>query len=225
MRKDFIVERQGRQFVLYAGLLDLAHQQGLKSIRTELIQVPSEANHRVAICTATVILEKDGVERLFTGIGDASPNNVAPAMQACLLRMSETRAKARALRDAVNVGVVALEELGEEDAQDGAPERGYSLSPAQRNRSERTPVASPPLRIAAGGDTPPARKEEAAPPRITETQADAIRSLCRRHGSEPDTLARDLFQADSLMELSRAQASELIGKLNQHSNGRAATLA
>ena len=105
MKKEFIVERQGKSFVLYAGLLDLAHQQGLKSIRTEILQVPNENNSRTAICMATVTLDKEGAEKVFTGIGDAAPNNVAPAMLNCLIRMSETRAKARALRDAVNVGV------------------------------------------------------------------------------------------------------------------------
>ncbi len=137
MKKEFMVERQGRAFCLYAGLLDLAHQNGLKSIHTELVQIPSEANNRIAISTATVTLEKDGVERTFTGIGDAAPNNVAPAMQTALIRMAETRAKARALRDAVNIGVTAFEELGDDDAQDGAPERGYSMSPTRSARPER----------------------------------------------------------------------------------------
>lgn len=109
MRKDFIVERQGKSFCLYAGLLDLAHENGLVSIRTELIQAPTEANNRVAIVFTTVTME-DG--KFFTGIGDAAPNNVAPAMQTCLLRMAETRSKSRALRDAVNIGVAAAEELG-----------------------------------------------------------------------------------------------------------------
>lgn len=133
MKNEFIVERQGKKFVLYAGLLDLAHGQGLKSIKTELVQVPHENNNRVAIVAATVIMEKDGVEKTFTGIGDAAPNNVAPAMQTCLLRMAETRAKARALRDAVNVGVSSLEEMSDDDAQDGAPERGYAQNKSRRN--------------------------------------------------------------------------------------------
>src|ERR1051326_4619451 len=111
MKKEFIVERQGRNFVLYAGLLDLAHQHGLKSITTHLVQIPNEANKNVAIVTAVIVMEKDGVERVFTGIGDASPANVAPAMQTCLIRMAETRSKARGLRDAVNIGVAAFEEL------------------------------------------------------------------------------------------------------------------
>ena len=132
MRKEFLVERQGRTFCLYAGLLDLATQQGLKSITTEMIQAPTEANNRVAICTATVILERDGIERTFTGLGDAAPNNVAPAMQTCLLRMAETRAKARAMRDAVNIGMAALEEMGDDDEQ----------RPAQAARSTQSAAAA-----------------------------------------------------------------------------------
>ncbi len=111
MKKEFVVERQGRHFVLYAGLLDEAHNQGLKSISTSLIQCPSESNGNVAICQAVVETEKGR----FSGIGDASPANVPYAMANCTIRMAETRAKARALRDAVNVGVTALEELAEED--------------------------------------------------------------------------------------------------------------
>lgn len=130
MRKEFLVERQGKQFVLYAGLLALAHEQGLSSITTDLVQIPSEANNRVAICTARVTLDKDGVARRFHGIGDAAPNNVAPGMVNCLIRLAETRAKARALRDAVNVGTVALEEMNEEDVPE--PRRTRTTATANK---------------------------------------------------------------------------------------------
>lgn len=146
MRKEFLVERQGKQFVLYAGLLALGHEQGLMSIRTHLIQIPSETNNRVAICSATVVLEKDGVAREFHGIGDAAPNNVAPAMANCTIRLAETRAKARALRDAVNVGLASLEELGDEDVYEGAPERGYVVGSTRGVRSQ-------PARTSSGGGT------------------------------------------------------------------------
>jgi hypothetical protein len=234
LKKEFMVERQGKTFVLYAGLLAMAHEQGLKSIRTELIQVPSEANNRVAICTATVILEKDGVERLFTGIGDAAPNNVAPAMQTCLMRMAETRSKARALRDAVNVGVTAFEELSDEDVHDPAPERGYRLNEGRNRPPER---ASSAARVGRNGaaqvlpetilspvaePTPiPAEMRNPGANLITEAQTEAVRNLCRRRGLEADALSAEKFGADNLAALTQAQAGELIKSLSAPGNGRA----
>ncbi len=231
MKKEFLIERQGRAFVLYAGLLDLAHQNGLKSIRTELVQVPNENNNRVAISIATVILEKEGIERSFTGIGDAAPNNVAPAMQTCLIRMAETRAKARALRDAVNVGVTAFEELGEEDATDGAPERGYTV-PMRPARPDREATS---LRIANSSAAPRPAASRPAPvtpdPKVhpnalrSEAQADAIRSLCRRGDKDADAVVKERFNVAGLDALTQAQASEMIRALNERTSARTAAVS
>jgi predicted amidohydrolase YtcJ len=111
VREEYMIERQGKRFVLYAGLLEEAHSRGLRSIETELLQVPGGENGEVAIVRAVVRTE-DGK---FTGIGDASPENVNRTIAPHVIRMAETRAKARALRDAINVGVTAFEELGGED--------------------------------------------------------------------------------------------------------------
>lgn len=110
--KQFIVERQGKAFVLYAGILDLATKSGLTSLMTRIVQLPSPENGNTAVVEATAVLESEGITRTFTEIGDASPANVAPAMKSAIIRMAATRAKARAMRDAVNVGVTAFEELG-----------------------------------------------------------------------------------------------------------------
>src|SRR5215218_3639688 len=90
----------GKEHEVYPSLLDRAHSQGLTRIHTELIQIPTEENGNVAICKATVEMES-GTK--FDGIGDASPENVSRNIQPHTIRMSETRAKARALRDAVNI--------------------------------------------------------------------------------------------------------------------------
>jgi hypothetical protein len=109
MKREFVINRHGKDYVLYAGLLDEAHQQGLRSIKTQLVQAPTPQNGQVAICLAEVATEKGE----FTGLGDASPENVSRAMLNALIRLAETRAKARALRDAINVSMVAVEELAE----------------------------------------------------------------------------------------------------------------
>jgi predicted amidohydrolase YtcJ len=116
VREEYMIERQGKRFVLYAGLLEEAHSRGLRSIETELLQIPRSENGEVAIVRATVRTE-DGK---FTGIGDAAPGNVNRTIAPHVIRMAETRAKARALRDAINVGVTAFEELGGEDSAEVA---------------------------------------------------------------------------------------------------------
>src|SRR3954451_2396871 len=98
-----MIEVEGRRFVLYAGLLEEAHARGLRSIETELLQTPNSENGEVAIARAVVRTE----EGKFSGIGDASPENVGRNIVPHVIRMAETRAKARALRDAINVGVAA----------------------------------------------------------------------------------------------------------------------
>jgi predicted amidohydrolase YtcJ len=130
VREEYMIERQGKRFVLYAGLLEEAHSRGLRSIETELLQVPDHENGEVAIVRAVVRTE-DGK---FTGIGDASPENVNRTIAPHVIRMAETRAKARALRDAINVGVTAFEELGGEDGAEVVESDGETAR-AQREES------------------------------------------------------------------------------------------
>jgi hypothetical protein len=108
----FIKSIKGKEFVLYSGLLDLAHQIGIQSIRVKTIQYPTKENGLEAICEAHVE-SKNGEN--FIEIADANPNNVAPLVKAHILRMAATRAKARALRDFTNIGITCLEELGNID--------------------------------------------------------------------------------------------------------------
>jgi hypothetical protein len=52
--------------------------------------------------------------RIFTEIGDASPDNVAKQLRPHFVRMAATRAAARALRRALNIAACSVEELNEE---------------------------------------------------------------------------------------------------------------
>jgi hypothetical protein len=144
MREQFMITRQGKQYVLFAGLLDEAHAQGLVAIDTDLVQVPDDSNGQVAVTKATVTIEKpdrstgEVQQATYSGIGDASPQNVGRNIVPHLIRMSETRAKARALRDAVNVGASSLEELHDSDnSGNSGSSAGSSASSGTSSSSER----------------------------------------------------------------------------------------
>lgn len=144
--RRFLAKRDGKDVVLYAGLLDLLHQLsgGYFDIATTLAQIPNEANGQTAICTARVVIfdpdNPDVARRVGSGIGDAAPGNVTRLMAPHLIRMAETRAKARALRDVVNVGMVSLEELGGED-----PVQAPVVAQHVRSASFGGPVGSRPV--------------------------------------------------------------------------------
>ena len=102
--REFLYERQGHTAILFGGLLHMAHQQGLLSL--------SEAVTHVA--DSYVLAEAraefhDG--RVFRGIGDSTPDNVGKLVKLHWRRMAGTRAKARALRDALNIPYVCSVEL------------------------------------------------------------------------------------------------------------------
>lgn len=107
---NFIKQIDDKDFVIYAGLLDVAHQKNLCMVDVELIQFPSDENKQTAICKAKVETT-DG--RKFSDIGDANPQNCNSKVARHLIRMASTRAKARAFRDMDNIGMTALEELGD----------------------------------------------------------------------------------------------------------------
>jgi len=124
----FIKTIEGRDFVLYSGLLDLAHQKGLLKIEVDALQYPTKENGNFAICKATAT-SKFG--NIYVDIGDANPFNCNAKVAKHLLRMASTRAKARALRDFDNIGMTCLEELGDLDEVIGeeASEQGKFKKP------------------------------------------------------------------------------------------------
>jgi hypothetical protein len=123
-----------KEFVSYAGLLALAHSLGLDHIHATIIQVPTDANGSVAIVRAVV----QGKRGTFSGLGDASPANVNRRVANHLLRLAETRAKARALRDYTNIGLVALEELsGDDDVEAMGTSPSRRAPTSERHESPR----------------------------------------------------------------------------------------
>ena len=112
LEERFIMTLKGKDFVVYAGLLDLAHQKGLQSVMVDGLQYPTKDNGFEAICKATV---ESKTGEVFVELGDSNPKNTNKMVVNHILRMAATRAKARALRDFTNIGMTCLEELGDLD--------------------------------------------------------------------------------------------------------------
>lgn len=110
--KEFIIQLKGRDYPLWAGVLDAATRAGLKSLRTTIVQIPTSENKGLAIVTARAEFE-DG--RVFEDVGDCSPQSTSPHLVAASIRLASTRAKGRCLRDAINVGQTMFEELPDLD--------------------------------------------------------------------------------------------------------------
>ncbi len=109
------VKLQGKDFVLFPSLLEVAHSKGLKRITTKIEQFPSEENNHTVIVSAEVEVEAG----TFTGIGDASPASVSRNVAPHSIRMAETRAVGRALRFACNIGLTMREEMGGDSDTNG----------------------------------------------------------------------------------------------------------
>ncbi len=103
-----LVTIQGKAFVRYVGLLQMAREQGLVSLTADWTYNDGDLSLAHAVATFA-----DG--RRFEESGDASPSNCTRMVQVHFRRVALTRAKARVLRDALGIDLVAVEELAESE--------------------------------------------------------------------------------------------------------------
>ena len=214
LEERFIITLKGKDFVVYAGLLDLAHQKGLNGITVEAVQYPTKENGFEAICQATCE-SKSG--EVFVELGDANPKNCNQMVVNHILRMAATRAKARALRDFTNIGMTCLEELGDLDDEvigdekpgNGKPKRTEPAKPEAGNGKQNTAPAtgngkqnSPPSNSGNGSqkdakragkpapkeETPNGGNRENSGPKPSTAQIRAIENLARRRNITAEEL-------------------------------------
>lgn len=150
----FVVKGKRGPAVRYAGYLHAAHEAGLQSIATQLLQAPSEANGQVAIVHATAVSD----EGEFDGIGEASPLSVTHDQLSCLVRIAETRAKKRALTDMLDGDAVdEPDEMDDDQAPTTSRARARGAGPATLTTRVQPAPAAP-------AATPPAPPARPAPP-------------------------------------------------------------
>jgi len=214
----FITNIKGKDFVVYAGVLDLATQKGLMKLEVELLQFPYKENGNEAICRA-VAVSKTG--EVFSDIGDANPKNCTEKIVKHLIRMASTRAKGRALRDMCNIGMACLEEFSDlddvigNDASKKSANKKTAVKPDTKSTDGKSGKAQtdkkkqpakkdkPKVETKTKGDPDPTgtpaettktetkdSKEKAEPdqPKMSEAQKRAIYNLSRRRGISVEEL-------------------------------------
>lgn len=117
-----VISIHGTETLTSEGLIDIAHQLGLRTIYSEVLMSPCPENGNTIITRSTVTLE-NGIS--CSAIGDASPTNVPAGCADSFIRVANTRATNRAIELACNVGNLSL---GRSDAL--AIDAEYSEIPA-----------------------------------------------------------------------------------------------
>jgi len=219
----WIMNLKGKDFVLYAGLLDLAHQKGLLKLEVEAVQYPTKENGNVAICRAVAVSR---LGEVFSDIGDADPSNTNSMISKHLLRMASTRAKARVLRDMANIGMTALEELGDFDDVIGSDNHDRKRATVTSIKNQTYKKAKEKIKKTAktdNADKKAAKKSAAendakvADIKMSPAQKKAILNLAKRRSiseAELNQMANESFSRD-FSELSPADAGILIRQLQQ----------
>ncbi|MFH2060498.1 MAG: hypothetical protein ABIJ59_16565 [Pseudomonadota bacterium] len=228
----FITTIKGKDFVVYAGLLSMSHEKGIRSLKVEILQYPFKENGMEAVCRAT-LESKDG--EVFSEIGDATPKNVNRMVSEHILHMAATRSKARVMRDFVNVGLTSLEELTDIDSVIG-PENNkkatINKTAPKVNSKPVTSVKKPESKSQAPENS--AVKDEKITksskkvnlkedkkgqdiPVMSEAQKRAIYNLSRRRGISVDDLENLVIEdyGCPLENLSSSDASAFIKNLQQ----------
>ena len=100
----------GNWYVTHAGLLRLANRRRCSGIEVETVPELCDSVAGRYVFKATVHTYRK--RRSFVGYGDADPSNVSPLVRGAEMRVAETRAVNRALRNAYGVRICSVEEIG-----------------------------------------------------------------------------------------------------------------
>ena len=118
-KKKFVCNIKGKDTIKVDGLVVLAHEKGIKSMKTKVVQFPNQDNQWTCIASTTVIgygynpITEKIEEVEFEDFADANPNNCTSMTKASYIRMASTRSIGRVLRKYTDIDMVTSEEIGE----------------------------------------------------------------------------------------------------------------
>lgn len=118
-KKKFVVNigKGGAEAIKVDGLILLGHEKGIKSMKTKIIQYPSQENQWTCIASTTVVgydynpVTQKVEEVEYEDFADANANNCSSMTKASYIRMASTRSIGRVLRKYTNIDMVCSDEI------------------------------------------------------------------------------------------------------------------
>jgi hypothetical protein len=103
----YVINVKGKEYLSYKGLLAYAHKNGL--LNMWIMESTINADKKTAIIQVKVQIA-DGLDQVLEFEGLGSSGFDGQDYQGRFVEVAHTRAKARALRDALNINMETLEE-------------------------------------------------------------------------------------------------------------------
>ena len=116
-RKQFIVMIGRTEAIKVDGLIALANEKGVKSMKTKIIQFPTDQNKWTCIATTNVIgydwnpVTQKIEEVEYEDFADANEANCGSMTKSSYIRMASTRSVGRTLRKYTSINMVCSDEL------------------------------------------------------------------------------------------------------------------
>lgn len=118
-KRKFIVTigKGNAEAIKVDGLIALAHEKGIKSMKTKIVQYPSQENQWTCIAATSIIgfdwnpITKQVEEVEYEDFADANPNNCSSMTKSSYIRMASTRSVGRVLRKYTNIDMVCSDEI------------------------------------------------------------------------------------------------------------------
>ena len=111
-QKSDIVKISGKDHMTYPGLLRMAHEKD-PDFSMKITESFVSKDMKMSWCKVRLTTKLG--RQVFDGFGSSTPENTGLMTQSHPVEMAHTRAKGRALRDFVNIGVAMAEELKHDD--------------------------------------------------------------------------------------------------------------
>ena len=189
IKQEDQIQLESLDTITYGERLSYAHQQGIQSLETKIIQFPNAENKHTAICSATLVTQNGSI---FTDVADASAEGIPLGCVESPVCIAADKAKSRVIADGFNLqSKLKQNALALGSSQNVIDVTEYKFKDPANDKAK-----------ANGGGSKPA----------TDKQKTFLINLCIAKAQDPEAMAQQMF-GKSVNELQGQEANKIIQAL------------